>query len=341
MKRHLFYISENYSFEILRPLQKEILARGGQVKWFISGNHINLDNFCDNEVILNSAADAVGYKPEACFVPGNHIPNFIPGIKVQVFHGLEWKKKGHFQIRGCFDLYCTHGKSTTSRFKLLAKKHGYFDVIETGWPKVDPLFNTTPKQHFSTNKPTILYAPTFSPKLTSASDLFNEIKISSQSKKYNWLIKFHPKMSQHWIEQYNQLECEHIKVVNSCKINELFQSADILLSDTSSVIGEFSLLGKPIVTYNNSLPGDYLIDIKTPSELSTAIVAALSPSAQLKQAIANYCEELHPYRDGQSSCRIIDAVEYIFTNNKLAKKPMPLNLFRNFKLRRKLNYWKI
>ena len=341
MKRHLFYISENYSFEILRPLQKEILARGGEVKWFVSGNHINLDYFCDNEVILNSAAEAVGYKPEACFVPGNHIPNFISGIKVQVFHGLEWKKKGHFQIRGCFDLYCTHGKSTTSRFKLLAKKHGYFDVIETGWPKVDPLFNATPKQHFSPNKPTILYAPTFSPKLTSASDLFNEIKILSQSKKYNWLIKFHPKMPQYWIEQYNQLECEDIKLVNSCKINELFQSADILLSDTSSVIGEFSLLGKPIVTYNNSLPGDYLINIKTPSELSTAIVAALSPSAQLKQAIAHYCEELHPYKDGQSSCRIIDAVENIFTKNKLAKKRKPLNLFRNFKLRRKLNYWKI
>ncbi|MFT5812668.1 MAG: CDP-glycerol glycerophosphotransferase (TagB/SpsB family) [Psychroserpens sp.] len=341
MKRSLFYISENYSFEILRPLQKEILARGGEVKWFVSGNNVNLDDFCDNEVILNLIEEAVRYKPEVCFIPGNHIPSFIPGIKVQIFHGLEWKKKGHFQIRGCFDLYCTHGKSTTFRFKLLAQKHRYFDVIETGWPKVDPLFNTLPRKHFSIDKPTILYAPTFSPKLTSASNLFNEIKVLSQSKKYNWLIKFHPKMPFHWVEQYSKLECEHIKVVNSCEINELFQSADILLSDTSSVIGEFSLLGKSIVTYNNSLPGDYLIDIKTPDKLSIAILAALSPTVQLKQAITNYCEEIHPYKDGQSSYRIMDAVENILAKGKLAKKRKPLNIFRNFKLRMKFNYWKI
>ena len=341
MTHYLFYITENYSFEILRPLQQEILKRGDEVKWLISGKNVNLDNFTENEIILTSIEEAIAYKPQACFVPGNHIPNFISGIKVQVFHGLEWKKKGHFQIRGFFDLYCTHGNATTSRFELLAKKHAYFDVVETGWPKVDILFNTAPRQYFTTNKPTILYAPTFSPKLTSASDLFAEIKVLSQLGKYNWLIKFHPKMALNWLEQYNTLEGEHLKVVNYCEISELFQSADILLSDTSSVIGEFALLGKPIITYHNSLPGDYLIDIKNATELSSAIVTALSPSDKLKQAITGYCNELHPYKDGKSSSRILDAVEKILTHGKLAKKHKPLNLFRSLKLRTKLNYWKI
>lgn len=341
MKRSLFYISENYSFEILRPLQQEIIKRGGQVKWLVSGQNVNHNNFDEKETILKSVDEAVQYNPEACFIPGNYIPNFIPGIKVQVFHGLEWKKKGHFQIRGFFDLYCTHGKSTTSRFKLLAREHGYFDVIETGWPKVDPLFSTAPVQYFKSLKPTILYAPTFSPKLTSAAELFNKIKELSQTGEYNWLIKFHPKMAQAWIEQYNSLENEYLKVVNTHEINQLFQSANILLSDTSSVIGEFALLGKPIVTYNNAEPGEYLIDIDNSSKLPKALTEALTPSGKLMLAIKQYCNDLHPYQDGQSSSRIIDAVDNILTNGKLAKKRKPLNLFRSFKLRKKHNYWRI
>lgn len=341
MTKYLFYITENYSFEILRPLQQEILKRGGEVKWLVSGSNVSVNNFFANEVTLSSINEAVSFNPDACFIPGNNIPNFIPGLKVQVFHGFEWKKKGHFQIRGFFDLYCTHGKATTSRFKSLAKKHGYFDVVETGWPKVDPLFNIPAAQYFETEKPTILYAPTFSPKLTSAADLFTEIKRLSLLDKYNWLVKFHPKMDPAWVGKYQTLNNDNFKVVNSSDINELFQSADILISDTSSVIGEFALLGKPIITYKNSLPGNYLIDIEEPVKLSCAIIAAISPSDSLTEAINNYSIELHPYKDGQSSSRILDAVDNILKHGKLAKKRKPFNIFRSFKLRKKLNYWKI
>ena len=121
--KYLFYISQNYSFDILRPLQKVIIAKGSQVKWLAVGEEVNNDNFHKNEQVLTTVAAAVYYRPDACFVPGNVIPNFIPGLKVQVFHGLEWKKKGHFIIRGLFDLYCTHGPATTHKFNQLAKKH--------------------------------------------------------------------------------------------------------------------------------------------------------------------------------------------------------------------------
>ena len=125
-KRYLFYISQNYSFEILRPLQDEIRKRGDEVKWLATGNDVNLNNFYGNEAVLESINEAISYHPHASFVPGNIIPSFIPGLKVQVFHGLEWKKKGHFVIRDCFDLYCTHGAATTTRFEQLAEKHGWF-----------------------------------------------------------------------------------------------------------------------------------------------------------------------------------------------------------------------
>lgn len=344
-KRYLFYIAHNYSFEILRPLQRVILAQGDEVKWLAIGQEVNLSYFQSNESVLNSIDDARTYNPDASFAPGNEIPNFIPGLKVQVFHGLEWKKKGHFVIRDFFDLYCTHGPATTSRFNVLAKKHGFFDIVETAWPKLDYLFTSAAMpikdDLHAQDKKIILYAPTFSPTLTSAPALFDEIKRLSEQKNYHWLIKFHPKMAAQWLEQYKTLVKDNVQIIETSSINELLQTADIMVSDTSSVIGEFSLLNKVTVSLNNKEPGDYLVNIETADQLEPAIERALNPSKKLKTAIKAYAEDLHPYQDGQAAQRILSATENILTNGKQAKKNKPLNLFRNLKQRKKLKYWAI
>jgi len=339
-KRYLFYVEQNYSFEILRPLQEEILKRGDTVKWFAKGKEINIGNLTSDEKLITNIEGVVSYSPHACFVPGNVIPSFISGIKVQVFHGLEWKKKGHFVIRDCFDLYCTHGKATTGKFLELAEKHGNFEVLETGWPKLDNLFTTPKKQYFENNNPCILYAPTFSPALTSAPALFEEIKKSVKDKTRNWIVKFHPKMDKTWIARYQTLTCENFKVLSQSNLNEVLQSADLMVSDTSSAIGEFSLLHKPIISLNNSAPGDYLINISDPGDLQSALEKALAPSKELTQSIMTYADNLHPFSDGNSSSRILNAVENIMLNGKTANKKLPLNLFRNLKQRKALNYWR-
>jgi hypothetical protein len=337
---YLFYISQNYSFEILRPLEREIRRQGSKVAWFVAGNEVQMNSFRADEVVLSSVDDVIKFNPLASFVPGNIIPKFVPGIKVQVFHGLEWKKKGHFVIRECFDLYCTHGKATTTRFNELAKKHQFFDVKETGWPKLDNLFNTPKEQYFNDNKSTILFAPTFSPSLTSAPYLYDQITALVNEKKYNWLVKFHPKMDKQWIKLYSQLASDNLKIIESSNINSLLQSADVMVSDTSSVIGEFSLLGKPVISLNNSQPGNYLINITEADELPNALIVALSPPETLLLAINRYAEELHPYNDGKSSLRILEAVENILLNGKQSLKPLPMNIIRNLKQRKRLNYWK-
>lgn len=338
--KFLFYISQNYSFEILRPLQKLMVERGAQVKWFVEGNEVNCEKFTQGEQVLSNISETVNYRPDACFVPGNVIPNFISGLKVQVFHGLEWKKKGHFVIRGYFDLYCTHGAATTNRFNQLAHKHGYFDVVETGWPKLDNLFNTPPYQCQTGDRKVILYAPTFSPALTSAPQLFEQIKTLAEKNDWHWLVKFHPKMDKNWVKQYKNLAINNIEIVEDVNIASLLQAADIMVSDTSSVIGEFALLNKPIVSLNNSQPGDYLIDIKNDQQLESAIEQAFSPTKQLTDAIKHYARELHPYVDGNSALRIMTSVEEMLTAGKKAKKSKPLNIFRAFKLRKKHNYWR-
>jgi CDP-glycerol glycerophosphotransferase (TagB/SpsB family) len=337
--RYLLYISQNYSFEILRPIQREIVARGDECAWFVEGDKVNLANFTDDENRLGSITDAIDYQPTAVFVPGNHVPRSISGLKVQVFHGLEWKKKGHFRIRGFFDLYCTHGQRTTERFNQLAKEYGHFHVRETGWPKLDPLFQTPPYP-LETDLPVVLFAPTFSPNLTCAEICFEQVKRLVKKGGFYWLVKFHPKMSQEWVEMYREIVADNYQVVDIDSCLPLLNRADVLFSDTSSIISEFLLLGKPAVTFNNSEPGSYLIDIDDTEKIESALQRALTGSAELIRSIQAENERLHPYSDGQSASRILQEVDRLIQQPLETVKPKPLNILRRFKLRKKLGYWK-
>ena len=90
--RFVLYLSQNYSFEILRPLAAEMQADNHEVRWFVEGSAVNQQLFRDGEQRLKDVRDVVDFKPDAVFLPGNVVPSFIPGLKVQVFHGFEWKK---------------------------------------------------------------------------------------------------------------------------------------------------------------------------------------------------------------------------------------------------------
>ncbi|MBR9790515.1 MAG: CDP-glycerol--glycerophosphate glycerophosphotransferase [Gammaproteobacteria bacterium] len=334
--RYLFYISQNYSFEILRPLQQEAYQRGDQCAWFIEGNEVNISLFKEGESRLKSIAEVVDYKPDAVFVPGNIVPAFVPGLKVAVFHGFEWKKKGHFRIRDCFDLYCTQGPFFTERFDELQKQYQHFMVKETGWPKLDPLFSAPPVAPNA--KPMILYAPTFSPSFTSAEALIDTIDELSRKHDWQWIIKFHPKMDRDIEARYRQRQHDKLTVTEEQSVIPLLLKADVMLSDTSSVITEFLLLNKPVVTFRNSQPESPLMDVTAPEQLESALQSALSENTSLQQEIEQYTQKVHPSRDGKASQRILDAVaEQI--NYPPALKPKPRNLIRQFKMRKRLGYW--
>ncbi|MBY6187932.1 CDP-glycerol--glycerophosphate glycerophosphotransferase [Marinobacter hydrocarbonoclasticus] len=337
MHRYLFYIEQPYSFSILRPLQTAIQAQGGEVRWFLKGDKVAHDGLAEGELALRTVAEVQAYNPRAVFVPGNVVPDFFPGVKVQVFHGLEWKKKGHFRIRGFFDLYCTHGPITTERFRDLSSKHGsYFEVIETGWPKMDPYLGGQGRAQ--TEPPTIVYAPTFSPALTSVPDLFEPIKALSAQGAFRFVVKFHPKMDPQWVERYRALEGPHLTVSGEGDLLKVFGEGDLVLSDTSSAVTEALMMGQVVVTYRNSQPQDCLIDFSDPSTLAAQLSRGLNPSAELKASIRQYLDQVHPGLDGLASERVLDAVEQVIQNGT---RPKPWNLLRKLKIRRALGYYRL
>lgn len=334
-KRYLFFVQQPYSYGILRPLQKEIRQQGGEVAWFINGASVTADQLSDGECVIKTVADVKAFNPIAVFSPGNVVPDFFPGVKVQVFHGLEWKKKGHFVIRGFFDLYCTHGPITTSRFKSLAEKYNYFQVIETGWPKVDPCFPVPAKGE--ADCPVILFAPTFSPALTSAPALYDAWSALAAKGKYKVVVKFHPKMDKAVVDAYKAIESANLIVSAADSLIPLIHEAGVVVSDTSSAVTEALLMGKVVVTFNNAKPEPSLINFEHPEGLEAAIRSALVPNDALLTEISNYIEQVHPYQDGKSAMRVLKAVDQVIAEGVKCK---PLNFFRRYKIRKALHYWR-
>lgn len=338
--RFILLVQQNYTFEILRPMQAEMKARGYQVLWLALGNDIKLSLFDNDEQHTRSIAQAIAFAPDAVFVTGNVVPDFIPGLKVQVFHGFEWKKKGHFRIRGSFDLYCTQGPLFTRKFQEFAEQHGYFDVLETGWPKMDNVFPLQSAAPVREQKQ-ILYLPTFSPSLTSAPDLLPHIETLARTNKHHWIVKFHPKMASDLIAQYQQMavKLDNVSVYAQADLMCLIRECDLVLSDTSSAIAESLLHRKPVVTYRNSKPDEFVIDFDQAAELSANIDMVFANADEQDKKFDLFAAEYHPTHDGKSSGRIIDGAIHCIENGLQAKGRKPANLIRNLKLRKQENYW--
>ncbi|CAM4189895.1 CDP-glycerol glycerophosphotransferase [Gillisia hiemivivida] len=341
--RFLIYISHTYALPIGGPLQKEILRQGYEVKWFSDQEYTKV-YFPEQGELLDSIEDVISYKPDIVLTITDSLADFIPGIKVQIFHGFLANKhsfkKGHFRIRGFFDLYCTQGPSTTGPFKELQKQHKHFEVIETGWSKVDPLF---PIERNSIEKPVILISSTFSPKysLTYDEEVVNEIERLSKIGKWEFKVVLHPKLAKDKIEIFKAIQNENLTYYDTTDIIPLFKKADIMFSDTTSAITEFILQQKPVVTFKNNKPGEHFIDIAEVSEIEDAITKALSRPRPVMLAIQNYIDVTHPYSDGKSSQRVINTcIEFLNSDRSYLKKK-PLNLIRKFKVRKQLNYFKL
>lgn len=346
MRRYLFFVNQPYSYSILRPLQDEIRRRGDEAAWFVAG--CSTAPIRADERRLTTVREVMEYKADATFVPGDWVPYFFPGIKVEVFHGMARNKRGHssedesdhYRIRGWFDLYCTHAERDTAKFQELAEQHGHFAVAHTGWPKLDPLLSQPVqgcRERQPGEPPVVFYASTFSRSVTSAPDLVEKIGELSRSGHWKFIVTLHPKMDPDIVERYRQLASENLRFVESEEdLLPILPEADVMLCDTSSIMFEFMFLDRPVVTFRTKMPGPYLIDVDQIDEVEPALEKAMEYPEDLMAATRSLCEDLHSFRDGQSSARVLDAVDDFLANKQARLRSKPLNLLRKLKVRRRL-----
>ncbi len=329
-----------YAFGILEPIMQVLKERKQDYLWFLTENLKEGFPFQDEPHTFD-LEKLVSYNSDAIFCPGNEVPHYVRGVKTQIFHGLAGEKKGHFKIRHYFDLYLTQGPFFTRRFNRMKRRHRNYEVVETGWPKLDIYGKKADK--YNSDKATllekhkaskmILYAPTFSPSLTSASFLLKELEKLAQKKDYLILIKFHDKMAAELIQQYRKLAADNKNIIfeEEPNIVKFLLMADLLISDTSSVVYEFLLLDKPVITFRNNSENILWSDIKDASQLQQAVEKNLQQDPyreERKEVISSY----HPYSDGKSAERMVDAVEqYIAEHGVPERRRLP------FLRRRKMN----
>lgn len=341
--KFLIYISYSYAVPIGNPLDKEIKNRGFEVQWFsdLEDGNKALHNKTN---VLKNIKDVINYKPDIVLTATDDVPDFISGLKIQIFHGfLSYKRpenkngEAHFRIRGFFDLYCTQGPSTTKGFNRQKTKYPYFEVIETGWSKVDPLFPIEIKE----NNRTIMIASTFTERLSLAYNeaVFTEIKRLSKNGLFNFIMVLHPKLPKDLTEKWKTLNGENFKFHNTTDLIPLFKESDILFADTTSAIQEFLLQKKPVVTFNHTFNHNYLLHVTQANDLEDMFNHALSYPKDLLEKIDPFIQELHPYFDGKSSTRVIDASISYLHKDKSHLKSKPLNLIRKYKIRKRLGYF--
>ena len=335
----ILFCENPYAFGILAPIRDVLIDKGYEVLWYISEKLRNEFPYPEENYTC-SINELITYKSDAIFVPGNEVPHFLRGVKAQVFHGLAGEKKGHFRIRHYFDLYLTQGPYFTNKFMEWSKKHKDFQVIETGWSKLDVYGKSNNLYKVEKEallekyqaKYILLYAPTFSPSLTSAPFLKSEFEQIASNNDNLILIKFHDLMQKELIDAYKELatKYENIVFVEDRNILKYLLISDLMVSDTSSVVYEFLLLNKPVITLNARSPKSAWDNIQSAKLLTERVKYNLEadPFAEKRaEIIADY----HPYKDGKSSLRMVEAVEDYIQKNGVPEK-RKLSFFRRYKI---------
>lgn len=336
--RIVLFCENNYAIDILSPIGEEAYREGcNDVLWYVHKKRIPQFPL-ENKVRWTSVMQEVyDFSPEAIFVPGNIVPYYLPGVKIEVFHGYA-EKKDQWIIRRYFDAYFTQGPFYTSRFQQLAKKYGDFEVLETGWSRQDWVYNhlhtfDDERQRLlqqSGRSRILLYAPTFSPSLTSLPYIQEALSQLAKQHDVLILVKLHPLTKPEWVNAYQQLadRQEGILWVNDYSVAKYELMADVMLSDTSSTIYEFLLLNKPVITFRSTEKKFYWRNINSPDELCDTYDEEMELDT-MKEKRQWVIDNYDPYLDGLVAHRMLEgARDYILRHG--VPRYRKLNLWRKY-----------
>jgi hypothetical protein len=80
--------------------------------------------------------------------------------------------------------------------------------------------------------------------------------------------------------------------------------------------------------------------VRQADQIGAALEHALSRPPEIMQAIAHHARETHPWNDGRSSERVVQATDGLVARGLGHLKPKPRNLLRHWKMRRQLGFYR-
>ena len=335
----LLFCENKYAVDILNPLQEEADRQGGhEVLWYVHQKKIPQFPLKDKVRYTFSMQEAYDFHPDAVYAPGNIVPYYLSGVKCSIFHGYAAEKRDQFHIRNYFDIYMTQGPYFTQEFEKLQRKYGDFEVLETGWTRQDWIARH--RDDFREEKAQllrehgceriVLYAPTFSPRLTSLPKIKRALIELVEQKNVLLLIKLHPLTCQEWVDEYKELarQYQHIIFEEDFAVTKYMLMADVMISDTSSTIYEMLLLDKPVITLDTVSKDPYWKDINDAAQLLEAYDVVLSDE-RLTQRRQWIIQNYDPYNDGKCAQRMLEGAEEYIRRHGVPQK-RKLNLWRKY-----------
>ena len=178
--------------------------------------------------------------------------------RIQIFHGISFRNRAVRPANTACDHYFMVGPYMNRRFV----EAGLFQendarAVPVGFMKTDRLVNGDLDRHavldrygLDGTRPIILYAPTGQKHNSlegTGEQVIRELKSTGL---YHLFIKLHdhPKNRKiDWRDRLREFEDDQCKVVQELDVIPLLFSADLLLSDASSVTNEFALLDRPMI----------------------------------------------------------------------------------------------
>jgi hypothetical protein len=299
----------------------------------------------ESPCLLTQDADAIiDFKPKILVLADAHYHFFrgrLPGtIIIWVRHGFSDKNHLGRSITGC-DFACVSSEWMRDEYIRmgLRPRLGYW---VTGFVPMDKVLAHSKHynlpvlpRNFSPGRATLLYAPTWNNHLSSAEVLGDRWldTLARTMPGMNVVIKPHPRIPAlfpRWMAMWRAAARRNRQVFlvedSNADVYDYFGSADILLSDVSSVIFYFLALDRPIILVNNPRRfkdrgffaplghewqwRDMGTQIERGDELPAAIQRCLQSPAEFSRRRATYRRRIFGnLLDGRAAERIADRVK--------------------------------
>jgi len=157
-----------------------------------------------------------------------------------------------------FDLYIVSSKYEMEE----AQKHGIKNLSHANYAKIDDLFDERKIKEFENfktkilsnnkDKKILLFSATWDKSGLSAIDKWYD-KLDKISDKYYIFVTLHSWIDKKYIDKIKATK--NVTLILEADINKYLYIADFLIGDTSSLIGEYLALQKPIITFDISAKG--------------------------------------------------------------------------------------
>ena len=316
-KKILFCATTPMNYAMFKPVIKK-LEHDSRIQIWFTANHkpknlYKTVGISGKQVISKYRAMIRHW--DMCICPSFFYERKNADVKIQIFHGCSLKNRAVHKKALAYDKLFLVGSYMHQKFTTtwnLQEDDPRFE--KTGMPKLDALVDGSlnrdtlvKKLNLDPSLPTVIYAPTRTSVTSSSLQMFGRQIISTiADMPVNFLVKLHdraykqwkPRMKQDWMKILDEYKhYPRLRTIFDYDITPYLFVSDLLISDISSVVNEFTLLNRPMVLIH--VPR--LISHHKKMELARGV--STSDLEQWGQSAGHLVKDITTLRKTVSHCR--------------------------------------